>query len=198
VAVREVLVNALAHRDYAVSGMRIQVAIFSDRLEIQSPGMFPFGMTLDSFKAGVSQVRNPVIAQVFHRLEIMERWGSGWQRISEACKEGGYPEPEWQEPGMCTRVVFRPHPEVRASVPVNVGINDAVNDAVNALSLNERQRWFIQQLQAGRNVNSEDIVEHWKIGIATAKRDIISLRKNALIEFVGPPKTGRYQLKVSL
>ena len=74
---------------------------------------------LDSFKAGVSQVRNPVIAQVFHRLEIMERWGSGWQRISEACKEGGYPEPEWQEPGMCTRAVFRPYPEVRASVGVN-------------------------------------------------------------------------------
>jgi len=197
VAVREVLVNALAHRDYAISGMRIQVAIFAGRLEIQSPGMFPFGMTLDSFKAGVSQVRNPVIAQVFHRLEIMERWGSGWQRISEACKEGGYPEPEWQEPGMCTRVIFRPHPEVRASVPVNVGINDAVNDAVNALSLNERQRWFMQQLQAGRNVNSKDIVQHWKIGIATAKRDIISLRKNALIEFVGPPKTGRYQLKVT-
>ncbi len=84
--------------------MRIQVAIFSDRLEIQSPGMFPFGVTLDSFNAGIGQVRNPVVARLFHRFEIMEQWGSGWQRIREACTEGGYPEPEWQELGSCVRM----------------------------------------------------------------------------------------------
>ncbi|MDQ6973066.1 MAG: ATP-binding protein, partial [Mariprofundaceae bacterium] len=120
----------------------------------------PEGKTLESFKAGVSQVRNPVIAQVFHRLEIMERWVSGWQRISEACQAGGYPEPEWQEMGMCTRVIFRPHPEVRADDPVNV------------LGLNERQQWFYQQLAAGRDVKAEDIEDQWKISEKTAKRDI--------------------------
>jgi len=191
VAVREVLVNALAHRDYAISGMKIQVAIFSDRLEIQSPGMFPFGMTLESFKAGVSQVRNPVIAQLFHRLEIMEQWGSGWQRISEACRKGGYPEPEWRELGMCTRVVFRPHPEARANEPVNVGVNVGVNDS----ELNKRQQWFIQQLAADRDVKSEDMKGYWAVTVRTAERDIAELRRKDLIEFVGAPKTGRYQLK---
>jgi len=70
----------------------------------------------------------------------------------------------------------------------------SVNDAVNKLNLNERQIWFVQQLQAGRSINAEDIVQHWKAGFATAKRDIISLRKNGLIEFVGAPKTGRYRM----
>jgi len=55
----------------------------------------------------------------------MEQWGSGWQRISAACEEGVYPEQEWQEPGMCTRMIFRPPPEVRARDTVNVGVNDA-------------------------------------------------------------------------
>jgi len=174
--------------------MKIQVAIFADRLEIQSPGMFPFGMTLDSFKAGVSQVRNPVIARIFHDLDIMEQWGSGWQRISAACEEGGYPEPEWQEPGMCTRVIFRPHPEVRASDTRNVGVNVGVNDA----ELNERQLWFIEQVGVGRKMNVPDIIEQWQVSISTAKRDVLGLKNKGLIEFVGALKTGRYQLNENL
>jgi len=84
---------------------------------------------------------------------------------------------------MCTRVIFRPHPEVRASV----GVNDA--------ELNEQQRWFVEQLAAGRDVKSEALKEHWQITGRTAERDIAELKKKELIEFVGAPKTGRYQLK---
>jgi len=86
IAIREVLVNALAHADYACAGMRIFVSIFSDRLEIQSPGMFPFGMTLDDFMAGVSRIRNRVICRVLHEAGLMEQWGSGYQRIVHLCQ----------------------------------------------------------------------------------------------------------------
>ena len=47
VPLREVLVNAVAHADYSLTGMRIRVAIYADRMEIENPGMLPFGMTLD-------------------------------------------------------------------------------------------------------------------------------------------------------
>jgi len=118
-------------------------------------------------------------------------YGTMGQRISAACKAGGYPEPEWQEPGMCTRVIFRPHPEVRENISANVGVNVGVND----VELNERQRWFILRLAAGGDVNSDDLKKHWEITIRTAERDITGLRKKELIEFVGAPKIGRYQLK---
>ena len=108
-AVREVLVNALSHTDYSLTGMRIMVSIYSDRMEIQNPGMFPFGMTLEDFKAGVSKVRNRVIARVFRELGLMEEWGSGYRRIVNSCRSGGYPEPEWVELGSVMRVVFYPH-----------------------------------------------------------------------------------------
>lgn len=170
------------------TGMRLFVSIFSDRLEIQNPGMLPFGMTLEDFKSGVSRVRNRVIAQVLHRLEIMEHWGSGYERIREACRDGGYPEPEWQEMGMCTRVIFRPHPEVATSAPANEPVNEPVN---------ERQRWFMEQLQRGGQVKAEDIMSQWQVSLATAKRDIASLRENGLVEFVGAAKTGSYRLKTS-
>jgi len=111
-ALREVLVNAVAHADYSLTGMRILVAIYSDRLEVQSPGMLPFGMTLDDFKAGVSRVRNRVIAWVMRELGLVEERGSGYRRIVEACRAGGYPVPEWQEQGAVERVAFAPHPDV--------------------------------------------------------------------------------------
>lgn len=109
IAIREVLINALAHTDYSIAGSRIQIAIFNNRIEIQNPGTLPLGFTLEDFKDGVSRVRNRVIARVFSALELMEEWGSGYKRVTEACLEGGYPEPEWKELGTSFRVTFYPH-----------------------------------------------------------------------------------------
>jgi predicted HTH transcriptional regulator len=205
VAIREVLVNAVAHADYATTGMRIFVSIFSDRLEIQSPGMFPFGMTMDDFKAGVSRIRNRVVCRVLHEVGLMEQWGSGYQRIVNSCSEGGYPEPEWQELGHCIRVTFRPHPSIAHGDRVNDRVNDrvsdtvfgAVTDTVSGLDLNERQRWIIEQLLAGIKIKAEDVVQKWSVGEATVRRDLAGLRNHGLIEFVGAPKTGHYRIKSS-
>ena len=79
--------------------------------ELQNPGMMPFGMTIDDFKAGVSRIRNPVIARVFRELDLMEEWGSGYRRIQDDCHAGAYPVPEWQELASVVRVEFRPHTE---------------------------------------------------------------------------------------
>ena len=75
--------------------------------------MLPFGYTLEDLKAGVSKIRNRVIARVFHELEFMEEWGSGFKRCREDCIHGGYPIPEWQELGAAVRVIFAPHPQTR-------------------------------------------------------------------------------------
>jgi ATP-dependent DNA helicase RecG len=77
--------------------------------------MLPFGFTMDDFKAGVSRVRNRVITRLFHELKFMEQWGSGYRRIIEACLEGGYPEPKWEEFGTYIRVTFYPHPQTLLS-----------------------------------------------------------------------------------
>ncbi len=106
IAIREILINALVHTDYSIVGSGIQIAIFDDRLEIQNPGMLPFGFTMDDLKAGVSRIRNRVIAKTFHELKLMEEWGSGYQRVVTACHEHGYQDPEWLEQGTSMRVTF--------------------------------------------------------------------------------------------
>jgi len=186
VAIREALVNAVAHAGYFQTGMRIMVAIFDDRLEIQNPGPLPFGMTIDELKAGVSKVRNRMIARIMRLLLMMEEWGSGYKRILEACRAGGYPEPEWQELGTVVKIVFRPHPEVEKLIDTDVPVNVPVN---------ERQKWFIEQLAAGCDVKAADISEYFKVVTMTAKRDISALRALGVIDFIGAPKTGHYRLR---
>ncbi|MBS0648752.1 MAG: putative DNA binding domain-containing protein [Verrucomicrobia bacterium] len=136
VALREALINALVHADYSLSGSHIQIAIFNNRLEIQNPGMFPFGFTLDDFKAGVSRVRNRVIARVFHELKWMEEWGSGYKRIMEACREGGYPQPKWEELGTYIRVTFYPSPQTTLTFR-ETAESELMNLEVEILSLFE-------------------------------------------------------------
>lgn len=110
--IREALTNAIAHANYEVTGSRIFIAIYDDRLEIQNPGIMMPGMSIEQFKAGVSRIRNPVIAKTLGQLELIEEWGSGYKRIQNACERGGYPLPEWEEFGSALRVTFYPHPEV--------------------------------------------------------------------------------------
>ena len=105
-AVREALVNAVAHADYSQRGAPIRIAIFDDRLEIENPGLLPFGITLDDLPLGVSKLRNRVIGRVLHELGLVEQWGSGVQRMLAACRESGLPAPIWEEIGFRLRVTI--------------------------------------------------------------------------------------------
>ena len=106
-AVREAIVNAVAHADYSQRGAPIRVAIFDDRLEVENPGLLPFGLTLDDLPLGISKLRNRTIGRVFHELGLVEQWGSGIQRMLASCRDAGLPPPEWEEVGLRMRVTIR-------------------------------------------------------------------------------------------
>ena len=96
-AVREAIINAVAHADYAQRGAPIRLSIFDDRLEVENPGLLPFGLTLDDLPRGVSKLRNRVIGRVFHALGLVEQWGSGIQRMTAACRAAGLAPPIFEE-----------------------------------------------------------------------------------------------------
>ncbi|MFO0074202.1 MAG: ATP-binding protein [Gemmatimonas sp.] len=97
VAVREAVINAVAHADYAQRGAPIRISIFDDRLEIENPGLLPFGLTVADLENGISKLRNRVIGRVFHALGLIEQWGSGIQRMTAACREAGLADPRLEE-----------------------------------------------------------------------------------------------------
>lgn len=90
-AIREAVANALAHRDYR-STANVQVYVFKDRIEIVSPGGLPAGMT--EADLGVKSVpRNPLLFGILHRMEAVEKIGSGIRRIRELCRDHGVAAP---------------------------------------------------------------------------------------------------------
>jgi ATP-dependent DNA helicase RecG len=90
-ALREAVVNALAHRDYR-STANVQVYIFKDRVEIVSPGGLPAGMT--EADLGIKSIpRNPLLFGMLFRMEAVEHIGSGIKRIRSLCREYGVAEP---------------------------------------------------------------------------------------------------------
>jgi predicted HTH transcriptional regulator len=106
VAVREAIMNAIVHADYAQRGAPIRVALFDDRLEIENPGLLPFGLTIEDIRKGISKLRNRVIGRVFQELGLIEHWGSGIQRMTAACRGRGLDAPKLEEIGTHFRVTL--------------------------------------------------------------------------------------------
>lgn len=105
-ALREALLNAVVHRDYDYSGSII-INIYDDRMEFISLGGLVKGLTLEDIKGGVSQPRNTVIANVFYRLELIESYGTGIQRMLESYAGSGF-EPEFA-PAPASFIVMLPN-----------------------------------------------------------------------------------------
>ena len=83
-AFREALANAIIHRVWDIKS-HIRVSMFDDRVEIVSVGGLPNSVTVDSYLSGdLSVLRNPILANVFHRLNLIEKFGTGIRRIKEA------------------------------------------------------------------------------------------------------------------
>jgi len=107
-AMREILVNALVHRDYSIAGGATSLAIFDDRVEVWSAGKYPNGITPESLtRDHLSVQRNPIIADVFHRTGLIERWGRGTNRVAEMCAGAGIAAPEFREITGAVVVTFR-------------------------------------------------------------------------------------------
>src|SRR5690606_25973355 len=99
-ALREVLLNAVMHRDYSHPGSFVAVAVFDDRIEISSLGNLPSGITTEMLSGPHQSVlRNPFIAETFHRTGAVETWGRGTNRVIEECDRWGIDPPTFREQG---------------------------------------------------------------------------------------------------
>jgi len=131
-------------RDYSIVGSSVSLAIYDDRLEIWSDGTLPFGLSVDDLKRDhLSRPRNPLIAEVFYRRGLVERWGRGMQKIVELCVQAGHPEPEFVEQASAVGVRFLPSGYI---APHRV-----------AQDLTTRQREILQALAGKQEVVFQDL-----------------------------------------
>jgi ATP-dependent DNA helicase RecG len=173
-ALRELIVNAIAHANYASTGSPISVQLFADRIEIISPGRFPPGTTVQSLKDGMSKIRNHAIAETLHHLNIMETWGSGWDRIRTTFSEG-YPEPSWHETGGAVKVVLPVHPHF-AGTPVAAGAGKRTRK--------DRKPQILELLSHGP-LRTEEIASELEISKRRAQQILNELLQSHQVEVDG-------------
>ena len=107
-AIREALVNALCHRDYALGGGSVAIGVYDDRLEVTSSGTLHFGLTPEKlFEPHESLPWNPLIARAFYRCGLIEAWRRGTIKMADIATESNLPTPEIEDAGGCVTVRFR-------------------------------------------------------------------------------------------
>lgn len=182
-ALREALVNALCHRDYAIPGGAVNVAIYDDCLEVISTGLLPAGITVADLKRTHNSLpRNPLIAGVFYRRGLIEKWGRGTQKIVDWCVAAGQPEPEFEEQAGALVVRFRPsgyHP------PRRVSHNLTERQRQILLILSDRERWRLRDIQERLPDSAAE---------RTLRDDLQFLKKAGLVDSGGKSVAARWWL----
>ncbi|MGL5087318.1 MAG: ATP-binding protein, partial [Clostridium sp.] len=101
---REIIVNAFAHRDWSLIGAKIRVYVFKDFIEIRSPGKIPDTLTLERMKMGISYYRNPLIMQMLVDYGYADKIGRGIMSIVKYYEKNKLTPPEFIEEGFEFRV----------------------------------------------------------------------------------------------
>ena len=120
-AVREAIVNAVCHRDYADNGS-VQIMLFSDRLEILNPGTLPKGWTAERLlRTHDSKARNLTIAQALNWAGYVEKSGNGTESIVRRCLDAGLPKPEYHPDNVDFKVIIWRDPARLGPVGAQLG-----------------------------------------------------------------------------
>jgi ATP-dependent DNA helicase RecG len=196
-AVTEALVNALIHRDYLMMGSEIHIDLYDDRLEITSPGGMYSGKIVQEqdIETIQSERRNPVIADLFHRVRYMERRGSGLKKIvAETKKLPGYTEafqPEFFSTISSFTVKMK---NVNYGVEKQSEFGEVFGDEFGEKQTHEK---IITIMRSNPSVSAKAIGE--QIGMTTrgVEKCIRSMKKSGLIEHVGSARSGHWVVRQS-
>ena len=199
-AVQEALVNALIHRDYSVIGSEVHVDIYDDRLEIYSPGgMYDGTFVQDLNPLNVSSTRrNPIIADVFARMDLMERRGSGLRKIIEAYEsEENYKKelkPEFKSTESSFTTILKNLNYAPQSVTQNVTQN-VTQSVGQKLKPSDRREKILEIIKNNPKITANDLSKQFNVTDRTIKRDLKVLTDKKIIKYVGSAKDGHWEFK---
>ena len=186
-ALREALLNALCHKNYA-SGIPIQVSVYADRLYIGNPGRLPENMSKEKLmEKHTSEPYNPKIANVFYLAGFIESWGRGVEKICNACIEDGTPLPEYEIIGNSIMIRFTAREDrvIRLSGDdPNHDANDANHDA-NDANLTQNERKVLSAVRDNGTLSATKLAEQLGISRASVQRALKSLTEKGYLQRQG-------------
>ncbi len=180
-AIREVLANAISHRDYEITS-KVQVRIFDDRMEFWNPGRLPEGWTVETLKKAHESIpRNPSIAKQFFWVKYIEEVGTGTNKIIEWCIDWGLPEPEFELKETSFVVTFRK--------------SKLTDEYLEQLGLNERQKKAIIYLKKHGKIDRKTYSTISNVEKTLAYEELTDLINKELLDMAGTGKGIHYILR---
>lgn len=164
-AIREAVINAIVHADYSLKGSRIQVAIFSNRIEITNPGGLPYGQTMEFALSGVSLMRNRVMGRLFREIKLIERLGTGLKRIISIYEKTNAKRPIFEELNTHFRVTLY-----------------SINTLAIKLELWEQR--LMEKLAQKDSLSTTAIAKLWKVTTRTARTRLKKMIEEGLLNRV--------------
>jgi len=178
-AVREAIVNAVCHRDYAAVGT-VQVRIYDDRLEVWNPGTLPPELSIESLRREhPSRPRNPRLAQALYRARLIEHWGTGTLRMIQAAKDRGM-KLEFCQDGGVFAVRFIKTAQV-VSRPADVDIS-------------ARQEKALRYLAEHGTITRREYRKLLRVSERQSLIDLTELAEKGIVIRLGKGRATRYQL----
>ena len=198
-ALREAVVNAIVHRNYAIKGTSIYVRIFDDRVEIENPGGLPDGITKRDF--GKSSVRrNPIIADLFHRMGKVERMGSGIERMRDLMREAGLKEPVFEMDAFF-RVTFYRDPRYSLKADRSQKSGESTEKSKKkglgeklGEKLGENQNRILEIITKNKFVTIPELSKMLGISTTAVENNIAKLKAKKILKRVGPDKGGHWEI----
>lgn len=176
-AVREAVINAIVHADYSMKGSRIQIAIFSNRLEITNPGGLPYGQTMESALSGVSKMRNRVMGRLFREIKLIEQLGTGLQRIINVYNKTNAKQPLFDEINTHFRVTLY-----------------SVGDNAPAVKHELWEQQLIEELARQKQLSTIEIAKLWKVTPRTARTRLKIMIENGIINRIATSAKDPYSV----
>lgn len=188
VAVREALLNTLVHRDYSFRASTL-ISIYDDRIEFVSIGGLLPGLELDDLMMGVSVCRNPHLANVFYRLQLIEAYGTGMKKIMGAYANA-LVQPKIKTTNNAFKIIL---PNVNFTQKAAEVHKDFEKAADLALDSNEEK--VLQFLREHLMITRKETQTLLEVSQSTAGRILKAMVDSGRIKQIGGSRTTRYELR---
>ena len=188
VSVREALLNTLVHRDYSFRASTL-ISIYDDRIEFVSIGGLLPGLELDDLMMGVSVCRNPHLANVFYRLQLIEAYGTGMKKIMGAYANA-LVQPKIKTTNNAFKIIL---PNVNFTPKAAEVHKDFEKAADLALDSNEEK--VLQFLREHRMITRKETQTLLEVSQSTAGRILKAMVDSGRIKQIGGSRTTRYELR---